>query len=185
MKGSLISGQVVEPYAEALMSLAQSNDLVDRIGEDAAALLNLLKESPDLEQFLGNPTVKAEDKKAVLQSISGDQLHPFTLNFLKLLVDRRRILFLEGICKQYRVRLRQLKQTVLAEVTSAVELSEQQQQSVREKVIAMTGANQVDIETKIDRDLIGGVIIKVGSQVIDASLRGQLRRIGLRLSSAT
>jgi F-type H+-transporting ATPase subunit delta len=167
------------------MSLAQSNDLVDRIGEDAAALLNLLKESPDLEQFLGNPTVKAEDKKAVLQSISGDQLHPFTLNFLKLLVDRRRILFLEGICKQYRVRLRQLKQTVLAEVTSAVELSEQQQQSVREKVIAMTGANQVDIETKIDRDLIGGVIIKVGSQVIDASLRGQLRRIGLRLSSAT
>ncbi len=185
MKGSLISGQVVEPYAEALMSVAQSNDLVDRIGEDAAALLNLLKESPDLEQFLGNPTVKAEDKKAVLQSISGDQLHPFTLNFLKLLVDRRRILFLEGICKQYRVRLRQLKQTVLAEVTSAVELSEQQQQSVREKVIAMTGANQVDIETKIDRDLIGGVIIKVGSQVIDASLRGQLRRIGLRLSSAT
>jgi len=185
VKGSLISGQVVEPYAEALMSLAQSNDLVDRIGEDAAALLNLLKESPDLEQFLGNPTVKAEDKKAVLQSISGDKLHPFTLNFLKLLVDRRRILFLEGICKQYRVRLRQLKQTVLAEVTSAVELSEQQQQSVREKVIAMTGANQVDIETKIDRDLIGGVIIKVGSQVIDASLRGQLRRIGLRLSSAT
>ncbi len=185
MKGSLISGQVVEPYAEALMSVAQSNDLVDRIGEDAAALLNLLKESPELEQFLGNPIVKAEDKKAVLQSISGDQLHPFTLNFLKLLVDRRRILFLEGICKQYRVRLRQLKQAVLAEVTSAVELSEQQQQSVREKVIAMTGANQVDIETKIDRDLIGGVIIKVGSQVIDASLRGQLRRIGLRLSSAT
>jgi F-type H+-transporting ATPase subunit delta len=185
VKGSLISGEVVEPYAEALMSVAQSNDLVDRIGEDAAALLNLLKESPELDQFLGNPIVKAEDKKAVLQRISGDQLHPFTLNFLKLLVDRRRILFLEGICKQYQARLRQLKQTVLAEVTSAVELSEQQQQSVREKVIAMTGANQVDIETKIDPDLIGGVIIKVGSQVVDASLRGQLRRIGLRLSSAT
>jgi F-type H+-transporting ATPase subunit delta len=78
-----------------------------------------------------------------------------------------------------------LKQTVLAEVTSAVELSESQQQSVREKVTAMTGAQQVELDTKIDPELIGGVIITVGSQVIDASLRGQLRRIGLRLSSST
>jgi F-type H+-transporting ATPase subunit delta len=49
----------------------------------------------------------------------------------------------------------------------------------------MTNAHQVELDTKIDPDLIGGVIIKVGSQVVDASLRGQLRRIGLRLSSAT
>jgi F-type H+-transporting ATPase subunit delta len=70
-------------------------------------------------------------------------------------------------------------------VASAVELTDEQKQSVREKVIAMTSANQVELNTKIDPDLIGGVIIKVGSQVVDASLRGQLRRIGLRLSSAT
>ncbi|HEY9668904.1 MAG TPA: ATP synthase F1 subunit delta, partial [Coleofasciculaceae cyanobacterium] len=94
-------------------------------------------------------------------------------------------LFVEGIAKQYQSLLRQLKQTVLAEVTSAVELTEAQQQAVREKVMAMTSAHQVDLETKIDPDLIGGVIIKVGSQVIDASLRGQLRRLGLRLSSGT
>ncbi len=184
MRGSLISGEIVEPYADALMSLAQSNDLTDRFGEDVTALLNLLKESPELDRFLGNPIVKAEDKKAVLQRIGGDGIHPYMMNFLNLLVDRRRILFLEGICRQYQALLRQLKQTVLAEVTSAVELTEAQQQAVREKVIAMTGAHQVDLETKIDRDLIGGVIIKVGSQFVDASLRGQLRRLGLRLSSA-
>ncbi len=183
MKGSQLSAEVLEPYAEALMSLAQSSDKTERLGEDVAALLNLLKESPDLEQFLSSPIVKAEDKKAVLQRIGGEQLDPYTKNFLNILVDRRRILFLEGICKHYQTLLRQLKQTVLAEVTSAVELSESQQQSVREKVIAMTGGHQVELDTKIDPDLIGGVIIKVGSQVIDASLRGQLRRIGLRLSS--
>lgn len=185
MKGSLLSAQVVDPYAEALMSLAQSSDLVDRFGEDVAGLLNLLKESPELQEFLYNPVVKGEDKKAVLQRIVGDQLHPYMKNFLNLLVDRRRILFVEGIAKQYQSLLRQLKQTVLAEVTSAVELTEAQQQAVREKVMAMTGAHQVDLETKIDSDLIGGVVIKVGSQVIDASLRGQLRRLGLRLSSGT
>jgi F-type H+-transporting ATPase subunit delta len=78
-----------------------------------------------------------------------------------------------------------LKQTVVAEVISAVELTDAQRQSVSEKVKAMTSANQVELDTKIDPDLIGGVIIKVGSQVIDASLRGQLRRIGISLSRAT
>lgn len=185
MKGSLLSAQVAEPYAEALMSVAQSHDLTDRFGEDVATLLNLLQESPELQQFLGNPTVKADDKKAVLQRIGGEQFHPYLMNFLNIVVDRRRILFLEGICKQYQALLRKLKQTVLAEVISAVELNDAQKQSVREKVQAMTNAHQVDLEAKIDPDLIGGVIIKVGSQVVDASLRGQLRRIGIRLSSAT
>jgi F-type H+-transporting ATPase subunit delta len=91
---------------------------------------------------------------------------------------------LPAICEQYQELLRKLKQAVLAEVTSAVELSDEQKQAVREKVIAITGAREVDLETQVDRDLIGGVIIKVGSQVVDASLRGQLRRISLRLSGA-
>jgi F-type H+-transporting ATPase subunit delta len=167
------------------MSVAQANNLIDRIGEDVASLLNLLKESPELQQFLSSPVVKAEDKKAVLGRIAGEQLHPYTRNFLNLLVERRRILFLEGICKQFQALLRKLNQTVLAEVTSAVELNEAQQQSVREKVMAMTNAQQVELDARVDPDLIGGVIIKVGSQLIDASLRGQLRRIGLRLTSAT
>jgi F-type H+-transporting ATPase subunit delta len=79
--------------------------------------------------------------------------------------------------------LRQIQNTVLAEVTSAVELSDEQRDSIRQRVLAMTGASQVEFETRIDPDLIGGVIIKVGSQVIDASLRSQLRRITLRLGA--
>ncbi|MBE9126827.1 MULTISPECIES: ATP synthase F1 subunit delta [unclassified Coleofasciculus] len=185
MKGSLVSAEVIEPYAEALMSVGQEHNLVDRFGEDVAALLDLFRESPEFQEFIGNPIVKADDKKAVLQQIAGDQLHPYMVNFLKILVERRRILFLEGVCKQYQALLRKLKQTVLAEVTSAVELNDDQKQAVRQKVIAMTNAQQVELDTTIEPDLIGGVIVKVGSQVIDASLRGQLRRIGIRLNSAT
>ncbi len=187
MKGSLLSAGVVEPYAEALMSLAQENELTERLGEDVAGLLTILQESPDLQVLLSSPVVKAEDKKAVLQQIStsleGDQLHPYMLSFLNVLVDRRRILFLEAIFQQYQALLRKLKQTVLAEVTSAVSLTDAQHHSVQDKVKEITGANQVELDTKIDPDLIGGVIIKVGSQVIDSSLRGQLRRIGLRLNA--
>ena len=185
MKGSLLTSEVLEPYAEALMSLAQSQNLVEQFGDNVAALLNLLQGSPELQQFLGNPIYKAEDKKAVLRQLAGEQVHPYMMNFLLILVDRRRILFLEGICQKFQDILRKLNQTELAEVTSAVALSESQQQTIREKVMAMTSAREVELNNKIDPELIGGVIIKVGSQVIDASLRGQLRRIGIQLSSAT
>lgn len=185
MKGSLLSAQVLEPYAEALMSLAQSDNLIDRFGEDASSLLELLKNSEDLELFLTSPVVQETDKKAVLRQIGGDQVHPYMINFLMILVERRRIQFLEGILKQFQTQLRKLKQTIVAEVTSAIELTDAQRQSVSEKVKAMTNAHEVELDTNIDPDLIGGVIIKVGSQVIDASLRGQLRRIGLSLGRAT
>jgi F-type H+-transporting ATPase subunit delta len=91
---------------------------------------------------------------------------------------------LQGVCEQYQALLRELRQTVLAEVTSAVELTDAQKDSVRQRVRDMVSAQQVELETHVNSELIGGVIIKVGSQVIDASLRGQLRRLGLLLSSS-
>lgn len=177
MSRNTVSAEIVEPYAEALMSLAQSDELTDQIGQDVSSLLGLLRDSQELRRFLASPLVKAEAKQAVLRQVGGEQLHPYTLNFLMLLVDRRRILFLEGICKQYQALLRKLNQVVLAEVISTVELTEEQRQTITQKVQQMTGAERVEFETSIDPDLIGGVIIKVGSQVLDASIRGQLRRI--------
>ncbi|MFN6567119.1 ATP synthase F1 subunit delta [Nostoc minutum NIES-26] len=184
MKSNVETAEVAQPYAQALLSVAQSKNLTEEFGEDARSLLNLLKDSEQLRNFIGNPFIQPENKKAVISRIlGGEGANPYLRNFLLLLVDRRRILFLEPILEQYLALLRQLNQTVLAEVTSAVPLSEEQQQAIKEKVIAITNARQVEIETKVDRELIGGVIIKVGSQIIDASLRGQLRRLSLRLSS--
>jgi F-type H+-transporting ATPase subunit delta len=180
----ILNSQVLEPYAQALMSLGQSNNLVDRFGDDVSGILSALRDSDELRQFVANPLVSADAKKGALEQIFGESIHPFTKKFLMLLIDRRRIMFLEGICKQYQVLLRKLKQTVLAEVISTVELSDAQRGTVCDKVKALTGAHEVELETRLDPSLIGGVIIKVGSQVIDASMRGQLRRIGLSLTKS-
>ncbi|MBW4636172.1 MAG: F0F1 ATP synthase subunit delta [Iphinoe sp. HA4291-MV1] len=184
MKSNVAIAEISQPYAEALMSVAQSKNLTDQLGEDVRSLLSLLLESEQLRNFLDNPFVALEDKKGVINRILGDGANAYFRNFLLLLVDRRRILLLEPILQQYLTLLRQLKQIALAEVISAVPLTEDQQQAVKDKVIALTKAREVELDTKIDRELIGGVIIRVGSQVIDASLRGQLRRISLRLNGA-
>ncbi|MGB3491799.1 MAG: ATP synthase F1 subunit delta [Elainellaceae cyanobacterium] len=180
---NIVISQVVSPYAEALMSIAKAHDLTDRIAEDMSFLKSALEESDELSAFLENPLLLDDVKKAVLRQVSSEQLHPYTLNFLMLLVDRKRILLLKDVCKRYKELLRQLNKTVLAEVVSAVPISDDQKDAVRQKVIDITGAHAVDLEASLDPDLIGGVVIKVGSQVFDASLRGQLRRIGLSLKA--
>ena len=178
---SSITSEVAEPYAKALMSIADSQNLVDRLGEDMAALRQMLDESADLKQFLDNPLIKPTDKKGVLQRIVGESFHAHTLNFLMLLVDRGRVLFLSDVCRSFQTLLRARKQTVLAQVTSTIALTPEQQQTIVNRVKSMTNAREVEIETTIDPNIIGGIIVKVGSQVIDASIRGQLRRISISL----
>jgi F-type H+-transporting ATPase subunit delta len=179
---SMIAGEVAEPYATALMSLAQSKNLTNEIGDNVRSLLNLLENSEELQQFLANPVMKVDDKKAVISQIIGDEVNPYMRNFLMLLADRSRILYLDRIGQQYLALLRKLNNVVLAEVTSAVELNDGQKETLVQRVKEMNNAQDVEIQTKIDPSLMGGVIIKIGSQVIDASVRGQLRRIGVSLS---
>jgi F-type H+-transporting ATPase subunit delta len=183
VKGNIYVSKVAEPYAQALMSLAQANNLTENFGEEIVALLSLLENSPELLAFLESPVVNATDKKGVLERILGGKSNSLFKNFLLLLVDRRRIFFLTAICEQYLTLLREINNTVLAELVSAKELNEQQKQAVEEKVKVLTKARTVELKTSVNPDLIGGVIIKVGSRVFDASLRGQLRRLSLSLGA--
>lgn len=176
-----VTAEVVEPYAEALISLAQEKGLIDAIGDDIRSLRDLFNESEELRSFLTSPLVKAEDKKEVIKKIAGEQINPFLLNFLLLLIDRQRINVVDGVFNKYLENLRKLKNIVLAEVTSAVKLYEGEAEKLVEKIKNLTGADGVELETNVDPDIIGGVIIKVGSQIYDASIKGQLRRISRSL----
>ena len=181
MAGTLVSSEISEPYAQALMSLAQQSDLAEQFGETFRSLESLMSESQEFKDFVQNPVIANEDKKAVLKQVMGDA-NPYLVNFMMLLVDKRRIVFLESIVNQYLSLLRKLNQTALAEVISARELSDEQKGNIVEKVKGIVEARDVELKTSVNPDLIGGVIIKVGSKVIDASLRGQLRRISVSLN---
>jgi len=180
--GSLTS-EVVEPYAQGLMAAARGNNQAEKIGEDIRTILEVIENSQELKDFVVNPVIKAEDKKAILRRITGEETNKLLVNFLMLLVDKRRIVFLEQIGRQYLEILREINNIVVAEISSARELNDEQRQAIVEKVKTLTGAAGVELQTKVEPDLIGGVIIKVGSQVFDSSLRGQLRRIGLSLGA--
>jgi len=177
-----MAAKLVDPYAEALVSLASAQGLMDTFEADIRFMAAVLQATPELGQFLASPLIKAEAKKNLLQQVFADQIHPLLLNALKLLSDRRRIMFLEAVCRRFLELQRKLQNIVLAEVTTAVPLTEAQQQSIRERVRDFTQARGVELQIAQDPTLLGGVIIKIGSQVIDLSLRGQLRRLALQLA---
>ena len=124
MKSNAAAAEISQPYAQALLSIAQSQNSTEEIGTDAKTFLGLLTGSQELNNFLANPFVKPENKKNLLKQLLGEGANPYLRNFLLLLVDRRRIAFSEPILQQYLALLRQLNQTVLAEITSAVPLTE-------------------------------------------------------------
>jgi F-type H+-transporting ATPase subunit delta len=184
MSGTLVSSEIAEPYAQALMSVAQENNLTEQFANTCRDIENLMAESTDFSDFIANPVVEPEDKKEVLRKVMGNETNPYFMNFIMLLVDKRRIVFLKDIAAQFSALVREINNIVLAEVTSAKELNDGQKQAIVDRVKGMTDASDVELKINVDPELIGGVIIKVGSKIIDASVQGQLRRISMSLGSA-
>lgn len=183
MQDSKLGQRIAQRYAEALIALGTQDQLLDRFDADILLIETALKDQPDLQGFLASPLIKREIKKAVLIKAFASSLHPLTTNFLGLLVDRRRIVALEQICQTFRRILRELRKVVLVDVVSAVPLSSEQIEQLKTRLTILTKAQQIELSCRQDPELLGGMIVRFGDQVIDASLRGQLRRMALQLAA--
>ena len=176
---------ITTPYAEAFLQVADSRQEVDQVVDQAKAVLTLWAESPELRQAMASPVLEVEAKKAALEKLFADQVTPSFLNLLKLLADRQRIGVLDAVLERMLELYRDQRNIALATVTSAAALSEEQQAELSKKVQAVAGTDKLEISLKVDPALIGGFVVKVGSKVIDASLAGQVRRLGLALAKVS
>tara|TARA_Y100001968_G_C18955744_1_gene525281 strand:- start:53 stop:592 length:540 start_codon:yes stop_codon:yes gene_type:complete len=173
---------ITTPYAEAFLQVAESRNEVNEVVEQSKSVLGLWNQSPEFRDAMASPVLEVESKKAALEKLFADQLTPSFLNLLKLLADRQRIGFLDAVLERLLELYRQQRNIALATVTSASVLNEEQQADLLKKVQLVAGTDNLELNLKVDPNLIGGFIVKVGSQVIDASLSGQVRRLGLSLS---
>ncbi|NDG75372.1 MAG: F0F1 ATP synthase subunit delta [Synechococcaceae bacterium WB8_1B_136] len=173
------------PYAEAFLQVAESRQEVDQVVDQAKQLLKLWGESPELREAMASPVLEVEAKKAALEKLFDGQITPSFLNLLKLLADRNRIGVLDAVLERTLELYREQRKIALATVTSASPLSEEQQAELTKKVQAVAGTDTLEINLQVDPDLIGGFVVTVGSKVIDASLAGQVRRLGLALAKVS
>ena len=173
---------ITTPYAEAFLQVSEARGETDQVIDQAKAILALWQDSAELREALGSPVLEVEAKKQVLTSLFSDQVTPAFLNLLKLLADRQRIGILDAVLDRLIELFREQRNIALATVTSAAPLSEEQQAQLSEKVRSVAGTANVEVNLQVDPTLIGGFILRVGSKVIDASLSGQVRRLGLELA---
>jgi len=176
---------ITTPYAEAFLQVAESKDEIDQVIDQAKEVLSLWHASPELSEAMASPVLEVEAKKAALEKIFSDQVTPSFLNLLKLLADRQRICFLDSVLERLLELYREQRNIALATVTSASALTEIQQSELLKKVQTVAGTDKIEVDLKVDPNLIGGFIVSVGSKVVDASLAGQVRRLGLSLAKVS
>ena len=176
---------ITTPYADAFLQVAESRQEVDQVVDQAKAILALWHNTPELREAMSSPVLEVDAKKAALEKLFTEQVTPSFLNLLKLLADRQRIGILDAVLERMLELYREQRNIALATVTSASALSEEQQAELSKKVQAVAGTDKLEINLNVDPDLIGGFVVKVGSKVIDASLAGQVRRLGLELAKVS
>ena len=173
---------ITTPWAEAFLQVTEAAGDTDTVVAQARAVLGLWNGSTELREAMASPVLEVEAKKAALVKLFADQVSPSFLNVMKLLADRQRIGMLDAVLERYLELYREQRNIALATVTSASPLSDEQQALMADKVKAVAGTDRVEINLQVDPSLIGGFVLSVGSRVIDASLSGQVRRLGLSLA---
>jgi F-type H+-transporting ATPase subunit delta len=180
----VLVSKISEPYAGALLELAKSKDSVDAIAEDVLDLLWVFAmDGTDLKRFLVSPIISNESKKQLLSKAYESKINKSTLDFLFLLIDKRRINFFEAIGEKYLELVLEFSGICVATVTSRLPLKSAQYRRLVNKLEESTG-NEIRLMQVNDHSVIGGIIVQIGSQVIDISLKGQLRQISDSLQSS-
>jgi F-type H+-transporting ATPase subunit delta len=169
-----ISATIAERYAQALFELMKEAGALDALEADADALGGALDTSEDLRAFIGSPRVSREEMASAVHALSGPLgLSDTTTKTLGLMAENRRLFTLPQLVAKLRAMLAEEKGEVTAEVTSATALTDAQKDKVAEILRVRFGRN-VKLNTSVDESLIGGLIVKVGSKMIDTSIRAKL-----------
>ena len=176
--------RLVTPYAEALLQITEARQETDQVADQCKQLLDFWNASEAFRGAMESPLLEPNAKKKFLTTLFREQLTPSLLNLLKVLADRQRLFAFDSVLSRYLELFRNLHKITLAKVTSAHALSEKQQGLLSKRLQVIVGGGEVEIDLTIDASLIGGFVISLGSQVIDASLAGQVRRLGLALAKA-
>lgn len=171
-------------YAQALFELAESQGRLSQVESDLKALENARRENADFKRLLASPAYGAEQKGAGLSAIAkAGGAEPLTVKFLGLLSANNRASALPAVAKSFAALAAKRRGAVAAEVTSAVALTPEQQRGLQASLRQSLGKDP-ELTIRVDPAILGGLRVKVGSRLYDASLKGRLDQLKTALKRA-
>lgn len=181
MASETASTGLADRYASALFELAEEKGVLDQVAGDLRDLKTMIAESADFRRFVESPVLsRAEQVKGVTALAEKAGMQGITRNFLGLAASNRRLFALPGIINGFLAKLAALRGEVTADVVSAKPLTDAQRDALAASLKQATGKD-VALTTAVDPALIGGLIVRVGSRMIDNSLRTKLQRLQLAM----
>jgi F-type H+-transporting ATPase subunit delta len=175
-----ISG-LAERYAAALFELADERHELDAVAGDLRELRAMLAASGDLLRLVRSPVLsRAEQGKAMAVLVADAKLSKLTSDFIGAVAGNRRLLAVPAMIEAYLAKLAERRGEVTAEITAAQPLSEAQQSALGDQLRRVVGG-AVAVDVKVDPSLLGGMVVKIGSRMVDGSLKGQLQRLQLSM----
>ncbi len=179
--GDTSLGGLAGRYALALLGLAEDKNKLDAVAEDLLDLQEIIAGSEDLRRLIRSPLFsRAQQAAAMAAILDKAKAEDLTRRFVLVVAENRRLFVLPQMIDAYVAELARRRGEVTAQVTSAVELSTEQQRALVDTLKASVGA-KVQVDLRVDQSLIGGLIVKVGSRMIDNSVGSKLRRLQLAM----
>jgi F-type H+-transporting ATPase subunit delta len=168
-------------YATALFDLARDEKALAEVADDLERIAAMMAASEDLRRLVRSPAISRHDQgRAMAALLERLEPNPLTARFIGVVARQRRLYALQHMIGRYRELLAEYRGETAAEVVSARPLSENQVGAVRE-VLARIVGRRVNLAAKVDAGLIGGLVVRVGSRMVDSSLRAKLQRLRLAM----
>jgi F-type H+-transporting ATPase subunit delta len=175
------TGSIAERYSTALFELAEQQSLMDVVAQDLKDLKAMIADSDDLRRLLKSPVVSRDaQQKAVAALATRAGYNPLTANFLGLVARNRRLFAADDMIAAFLARLAAKRGEVTAEVASAAPLAPHQIGAIEAALKTVVGAN-VTVDARVDPGLLGGLVVKIGSRMVDGSLKTKLQHLQLAM----
>ncbi|HEY4981280.1 MAG TPA: F0F1 ATP synthase subunit delta [Pseudolabrys sp.] len=183
-KDPIISGMAGR-YANALFALALDDNAVDAVKQDLEQFDTLIAGSTDLNRLVRSPVFGADEQLKALSAILAKAgITGLAANFLRVITSNRRLFAVRDMIRAYRVLVARHKGEVSAQITVAEQLSDKNLDALKSALKSVTGGKEIDLDVKVEPAIIGGLIVKVGSRMVDSSLRTKLNAIKFAMKEA-
>lgn len=179
----MLNIQLARKYGMAIFEIAQDEKKLEKYGKELDEVSQAVFSQAELKDFLTNPQIQPQDKKEVLLKLLKSQVSPLMMNFLLLLVDKRRMGLLEAINACYQELSNKAQGIIIADVTTAYDLKAELKARLSSKLESVTG-KKVTLRTHNDKSIIGGIVVKIGDTRIDGSVTGRLQALKAELMAS-
>lgn len=161
-------------YGDALFEIAVEKDMVNLLFDQVETIRGMIGGTPELLQLLTHPKITLDEKKDVITRIFQGNICEELMGFLLIIADKGRYQELISICDYFIGRIKEYKGIGTACVTSAVRLNEGQKEKIKDKLLATTEYQEIEIDYSVDESLIGGMVIRIKDRVVDSSIKSKL-----------